>query len=251
MKSDLVSIIMPCYNGEKYIGETIDSVIGQTYANWELIVIDDGSQDCSVDVVRRYAVKDIRIKMLQQQNAGSAAARNKGIRNAEGQYIALLDADDLWLPTFLDEQIRFMKEKKALCVNCSYGRINEKSEPILHPIIARSTTSYEDMVVTNRIGCLSGLYDCSKYGKVYLHEDLKSIRDDYAYWLDISKLVGTIYGNPKVLCNYRVMANSTTGKKLKLIKKQYSFYRTYIGLGVVKSIFNVLYWSLSGIFKYI
>lgn len=106
MKPGLVSIITPCYNGAKYIGETIDSVISQTYPDWEMIIVDDGSKDNSAQIVREYAEKDSRITLVQQENAGSAAARNNGIRRAEGQYIALLDADDLWHPDFLEKQDR-------------------------------------------------------------------------------------------------------------------------------------------------
>lgn len=250
MQYDIVSIIMPCYNGEKYIEETIGSVLAQTYKNWELIVVDDGSKDASAQIVKELAKKDSRIKLLQQSNAGSAAARNNGIRNAKGRYIALLDSDDLWHCNFLSEQLQFMKEKKALCVNCSYERIDGESKQILHPIIAKPEIKYSDMMRMNYVGCLSGLYDASVYGKVYLHEELKSIRDDYAYWLDIVKLVGTIYGNPKVLCSYRVLSTSTTGNKWKLVAKQYSFYRSYLNLSKLKSVINVIQWGISGIQKY-
>lgn len=100
MKKGLVSIITPCYNGAKYISETIESVIAQTYLDWEMIIVDDGSEDDSVEIVKKYLERDKRIKLIQQLNSGSAVARNSGIRFCNGQYIALLDADDLWLPNF-------------------------------------------------------------------------------------------------------------------------------------------------------
>ena len=125
-----MSIITPCYNGAKYIEETIDSVIAQTYKNWEMLIVDDGSRDDSAQIVTKYCEKEERIKLISQENAGSAAARNNGIRNAQGQYIALLDADDLWHPQFLEKQINFMKKKDAVCVYCSYDRIDEKSKKI-------------------------------------------------------------------------------------------------------------------------
>lgn len=128
--SGLVSIIMPCYNGEKFIKETIESVLAQTYTSWELLIIDDGSKDSSVDIIKSYQ-QDQRIKLIQQANAGSAAARNNGIRQSKGQYMALLDSDDLWLPEFLEKQVNFMKEKKAVCVCCSYSRIDEDSNDVL------------------------------------------------------------------------------------------------------------------------
>ena len=250
MRKGMVSVIMPCYNSEKYIRESIESVQRQTYKNWELIVIDDGSKDSSATIVRAFVEKDSRIKLLKQKNAGSASARNNGIREAEGQYIALLDSDDIWFEDFLKEQIEFMNEKGALCVSCSYKRIDEYSKEILHPICAKEKITYRDMMIMNYIGCLSGLYDTSQYGKIYLHEELKSIRDDYAYWIDIVKLVGNVYGNPKVLCAYRVLSTSTTGNKRKLIKKQYVFYRKYLKLNVFKSMANVVRWGVAGIRKY-
>ena len=250
MISGLVSIITPCYNGEKYIAETIESVLAQTYPDWEMIIIDDGSKDNSAEIIGDYVQKDSRIQYIYQQNAGSAAARNNGIRRAEGQYIALLDADDLWLPTFLEKQIAFMKEKKAVCVSCSYKRINENSEDILRPTKVKRVITKRDMQRRNYIGCLTGLYNSEKYGKIYLHEGLKSIRDDYAYWFDIVCLEGVAYGNPEILAAYRVLSRSTTGNKIKLIKKQYQFYKNYFKLNIIQSAINTLIWGIHGIFHF-
>lgn len=251
MKEGLVSIITPVYNGERYIRETIDSVLRQTYPHWEMIVVDDGSKDNSASVVEQYVAKDARIRLLRQPNSGSAAARNKGIRHAEGQYIALLDADDLWEPCFLESQIALLKAKNAIVVYASYHRINEKSEIFLAPCKAKPFVTYSQMQRTNHIACLTGLYDASKYGKIYLREELKSIRDDYAYWLDIVKLSGIAYGNPKVLARYRVMKSSTTGNKVKLIKHQFLFHYKHQGFSCIKSFFNTIYWGISGYLKFL
>lgn len=250
MEKNLVSIITPCYNGAKYISETIDSVLAQTYGQWEMIIVDDGSKDNSAQIVRGYAEKDSRISLVQQPNGGSAAARNNGIRRANGQYIALLDADDLWDPQFLEKQVAFMKEKDAVCVCCSYRCIDESSKEILRPVTAKAVITDKDMTVTNYIGCLSGLYDTTRHGKIYLREELKSIRDDYAYWLDIVMLEKVAYGNPEILASYRVLANSTTGNKKKLIGKQFQFYRNYLHLGVCRSLINTFRWGINGLKKY-
>lgn len=250
MKKGLVSIITPIYNGAKYVRETIDSVLNQTYTDWEMIVVDDGSKDESANIINEYVQRDNRIKLLQQANGGSASARNNGIRNANGQYIALLDADDLWEPFFLESQITLMQEKNAIVVHGSYKRINEKSEEILKPFRTKAIVTYEQMQMTNHIACLTGLYDTSVYGKVYLKEELKSIRDDYAYWLDIVKLAGKSYGNQEVLASYRVMSSSTTGKKRKLIKAQFAFYYKYQKLGLFTSIIYTGYWGILGLNKF-
>ena len=117
MEKGLVSIVTPVYNGAKYVCETIDSVLRQTYANWEMIVVDDGSKDNSAEIINEYVRRDKRIVLLRQANGGSASARNNGIRNAKGQYIALLDADDLWEPDFLESQLALMKRKSAIVVH--------------------------------------------------------------------------------------------------------------------------------------
>lgn len=250
MEKGLVSIITPLYNGGKYIGETIKSVISQTYKNWEMIIVNDGSKDNSEEIVMSYAKNEPRIHYIKQDNAGSAAARNNGIRQCNGQYIALLDADDLWEPDFLSSQIQFMGEKQAQLVHCSYKRINEQGNEILRPFIAKKEVSIKNMQMTNHIACLTGLYDCSTYGKIYLKEELKSIRDDYAYWLDIIKKTGKSYGNPAVLASYRVMSNSTTGKKQKLIKSQFKFYHDYQGFNIFKSFIYTIYWGVLGVIKF-
>lgn len=246
-----VSIITPCYNGAKHIKETIDSVIAQTHMNWEMIVIDDGSVDGSAEIVKEYCNKESRIKLIQQKNFGSAAARNSGIRQAEGRYIALLDADDVWLPTFIEEQVEFLQENQAICVACAYDHINGESQPILHTTSVKNIITVKDMKIMNQIGCLSGLYDTEKYGKIYLREELKSLRDDYAYWYDIVSLEGKAYGNPKVLAKYRVLGNSTTGNKIKLIKKQYTFYRTYLKENPVEAVINLIRWGVAGLRKFL
>lgn len=250
MIKGLVSVITPCYNGEKYIRETIDSVLKQNYKSWEMIIIDDGSTDNSRQIVKKYCELDKRIHLIEQKNSGSAAARNHGIREALGQYIALLDSDDVWYPNFLSEQIKFIKKKNSICVYSSYDKIGENSEIIHKPTIAKKQISINDMRKTNYVGCLTGLYDCSKYGKVYLHEELNSIRDDYAFWYDIVCLDGKAYGNLKILAKYRVLKSSTTGNKMKLIKYQYLFYKNYLGENFFASLFYTLKWGVSGIRKF-
>lgn len=250
MEKGLVSIVTPVYNGAKYIRETIESVLRQTYSQWEMIVVDDGSKDRSAEIVQEYAAKDKRITLLQQPNAGSASARNNAIRHANGQYIVLLDADDLWDESFLESQLSLMKEKNAIVVHASYRMIDEHSEEILHPCKAKKTVTYRQMRRTNYIACLTGVYDCSEYGKIFLREELKSLRDDYAYWLDVVRLAGKSYGNPQVIASYRVMTSSTTGKKRKLIKSQFLFHYKYQKVGLLRSLVYTAHWGILGLLKF-
>ena len=246
----MVSIITPCYNGERFLAETIESVLGQTYANWEMLIVDDGSTDGTARVASEYAARDGRVQLFRQANAGTAAARNNGMCRARGRYIALLDADDLWDADFLERQLAFMREKDAACVCCSYRHIDENSREIQHPTACMPQITLKDMAVMNRIGCLTGLYDAAPHGKVMLHEELRSIRDDYAYWYDIVKLAGTAYGNPAVLASYRVLPGSTTGNKLRLVAKQFGFYRGYLRQKLPTALVNTLRWGISGLGKF-
>lgn len=250
LTSGLVSIVMPCYNGEKFIKETIESVLAQTYDKWELLVIDDGSKDNSYELVKRYVEKDGRIHLIRQKNAGSAAARNNGIRHSKGQYLALLDSDDVWLPGFLDSQVKFMQEKGAVCVCSSYSRIDEQSKEILKPVKSKPTITLKDMQSIDYIGCLTGLYDQSKHGKIYLKEELNSLLDDYAFWIDVISLEGKAYGNPKILAKYRVRKNSLTGNKLKLIRKHYKFYKEQLNQSIFESTLSTIKWGFYGMIKY-
>ena len=250
VEAGLASVVTPCYNGARYIGETIESVLAQTYPRWEMIVVDDGSTDGSGGVVAPYAEADGRIRYVRQENAGSAAARNNGIRRARGQYIALLDADDVWSPRFLERQIAFMRERGAVCVACSYDHIDSESRPILRTTVAKDVITLRDMRVMNRIGCLTGLYDCSRHGKVYLREELRSIRDDYAYWYEIVALEGVAYGNREPLARYRVLGDSTTGKKGRLVRHQYGFYRDYLHEGRLEALVNLVRWGVAGVMKF-
>jgi len=250
MQNNLVSIITPMYNASRFVAQTIESVLIQTYPHWEMLIINDGSRDNCVEIVERYLENDNRIKLIHQPNTGSAAARNNGIRQASGRYIALLDADDLWDSKFLESQLRFMKEKKATVVCSAYRRIDEDSKEILQVQKVKLVVSLSDMRMTNHIGCLTGLYDTKQFGKIFLKEELKSIRDDYAFWLDIVTLAGVAYGNQEILASYRVLSNSTTGNKKKLIGSQFLFYYRYQKLGIIRSVIYTIYWGVLGIRKF-
>lgn len=250
MIQGLVSIITPCYNGAKHVSDTIESVLKQTYSDWEMIIVDDGSTDNSAEIIKSYVDKDKRVKLFQQPNGGSASARNNGIRKAEGQYIALLDADDLWLPSFLEEQIDFMKKNKTICVFSTRIFIDEQGNEILRPEVCKRHITKKDMGRANYIPCLTGLYDCSKYGKIFLHEDMKSLKDDYAYWYDVVALENSAFGNTKALAKYRVTAGSVTSNKTKVIKKHYQFLRSYLGQSVFAAICHTAFWGIRGLLKF-
>jgi teichuronic acid biosynthesis glycosyltransferase TuaG len=250
MEKGLVSIITPMYNGERFIGQTIDSVIAQNYQNWEMIIIDDGSKDQGALKVTEYTVKDNRITLVQQPNAGCGAARNNGIRRAKGQYISLLDADDTWNPNFLEKQLQLMNEKNACLVYSSHTRIDENSNECLKPFIVPDKVNYKDMLKTCYISCLTGLYNIERFGKVYLREDMKNLRDDYVYWLEIMKKVEVAYGNQEVLANYRILDSSASRKKKKVIVPHFKVLYKIEKLGLIPSIYYLANWAIISYFKY-
>jgi len=250
MQKGLVSIITPVYNAQRFIPETIETVLAQTYVNWEMLIIDDGSKDDSAKVISEYVQRDNRIKLFSQQNGGSAAARNNGIRRANGQYIALLDADDLWEPTFLERQLALMKEKNATLVYASHKRIDEFSKECMKPFIVPEKVDYNSMLCTCSISCLTGLYDTERFGKIYLREEFKSLRDDYIYWLEIIKNCKVAYGNTDVIASYRVLSNSTSRNKKKVIKPQFMVYYKVEKLGLIRSMYYLMRWAIKGYSKY-
>ena len=247
---DLVSIIMPLYNGEKFIKITLDSVINQTYKNWELLITNDGSKDNSQKIVEEYSNKDSRIKLFNQINKGSAAARNNSLKNANGRYIVFLDSDDIWDKNFLTEQIKFLKEKNASLVFSSYRRINEEEKEILSPYIVPEKVSYKDLLKTCSLTCLTSIYDRKKVDIIYFNEKMKSLRDDYVMWLEMFKKIDYAYGNKKVLASYRIFSNSTTGKKFKVLKPQFLVYYKIEKLGLVRSIYYFINWMFISLKKY-
>ena len=131
MINGLVSVIVPAYNCEKFIGETIDSVLAQTYKNWEMIIVDDCSSDHTRDIVLEFASQDSRIKYyFLQENSGAAVARNTAMERAKGEYMAFLDSDDIWLPEKLEKQLSFMKENDVAFSSTSYELIDEESKTL-------------------------------------------------------------------------------------------------------------------------
>lgn len=249
---DLVSVIMPVYNSESFLSQSLDSVIFQTYKNLELLPIDDFSRDSSRDILKKYSEKDPRIKpIFKTENSGSADSRNFGIRKAEGRYIAFLDSDDLWDPEFLEKQLNFMKKHNSAFSFSSYRIIGEDNREILKPFIVKKLKiSYYDNLFYNSVGQLTAVYDSAVLGKMYFDVSLKSVRDDYALWLDILKKTDFGFGNPEILASYRIRKGAVTANKKKLILPHYRMLRNREKLSVIKAAFFTLVWGILGIRKY-
>ena len=182
--SDLVSIISPSYNCEKFIGKTIDSVLAQTYENWELIIVDDCSTDNTDAVVAKY--NDKRIKYLKnEKNSGAAVSRNKALREAKGRWIAFLDSDDLWLPKKLEKQIHFMESNGYHFSYTNYEEIDEDGNKLDVKVTGPKVISKTGMFNYCWPGCLTVMYDAEAYGLLQI-EDIKK-NNDYAMWLKVCR----------------------------------------------------------------
>ena len=250
MQDNLVSIITPLYNGERFVGQTIESVLAQTYPDWEMLIVNDGSKDNSEQIALDYAAKDNRIRVFSQPNGGSASARNHGIREAQGRYMVFLDSDDYWDKTFLEDQLRFMAEKKGSIVAASCRRVDEQGKEVLRPLIVPAKMNYKDLLKTCNLPCLTTMIDRSKFHNVYFHEELRSLRDDYVLWLSLLKQTDYAYGNKKILANYRLNINGATANKRKMIKPQFLVYYRVEQLGLVRSVYYLVHWAINGFLKY-
>jgi teichuronic acid biosynthesis glycosyltransferase TuaG len=236
MENKLVSIITPLYNSGKYVKETIESVLSQTYTNWEMIIVDDCSTDNGVEIIQEYAKKDSRIKLISlAKNSGAAVARNTAIKVAKGFYIAFLDSDDLWKPEKLERQIHFMEKNDYSFTFTSYQQITEDGKKIERIIKVPPILSYRQALLKNPIGCLTVIYSAEKLGKIYM--PLIRKRQDYALWLKILKSGVKGYGLNQVLAYYRLRKSSISSNKLDLIKYQWKLYRKIEKLSVPESVF--------------
>ncbi|WOD45056.1 glycosyltransferase family 2 protein [Hwangdonia lutea] len=239
MKS-LVSIITPMYNSEVFISETINSVLCQTYKNWELILIDDCSNDKTLEVVENFIVKNPSIQLIKNSsNKGAAFSRNKGIQTAKGDYIAFLDADDLWKPNKLEIQLAFMESENCHVCFSSYDLINEKSESLNKQVKALKEIDYSKLLKSNYIGNLTGIYNAKIIGKIKTPNLRK--RQDWLLWLAaINKYGKPAKGIQKSLACYRIRKDSMSSNKLNLIKYNYQVYKKGLGFSTLKSLYYML-----------
>ena len=227
---------MPAYNCVDYIVESIRSVQNQSYRNWELIVADDNSTDGTVDTVRSMAADDNRIHLLETDiNLGPAAARNRAINSAQGDYIAFLDSDDIWFPDKLSRQISFMEQTGYDFTYTAYEKINERSEKMGIVVSAPKSVNYSSMLYRgDPIGNLTVVYDAEKLGKFYV-PDIKK-RNDFALWLKMMHDCKRAYGLNEVLASYRVRAGSISStRKSELLKYYWELYRDIERLSNIKS----------------
>ena len=246
---NLVSIITPAYNAAAYIAETIESVLVQTYTNWEMLIVNDCSKDNTAEIAESYAKKDKRIKLINlKQNSGAAAARNTAIQNAKGRYIAFLDSDDLWKKEKLQKQIEFMQQNVYAFTYTSYEHFKETKENIQNQVQISKSLNYNQALKGNQIGCLTVMLDRKQIPNIHftIHK-----HEDYILWLNILKQGITAYGIQECLALYRTgNSKSISGNKLQSAMWTWKVYRDNIKLSVVESSYYFLFYLFRGLKKY-
>lgn len=232
-----VSVVMPAYNSGRFITEAIASVLAQTYSNWELLIVDDASTDATAELLQNFR-QDDRIKIFRfSENKGTQFSRNKAIEEASGDFIAFLDADDLWKPEKLYLQLQMMQTNKLPACFSSYELISENGQNLHTKIEALSLLSYQKLQKANYVGNLTGIYDVRQLGKVFA-PDLKK-RQDWALWLEVIRLGGAMYSIRESLAYYRVRKNSISGNKLEMLRYNYKVYHEILGFSKAKSLLKM------------
>lgn len=230
---ELVSIITPVYNSEKYIKETIECVIKQSYKNWELLLVDDCSTDKTFNIIKDYVKEDTRIKYFKlKENGGVAIARNKALEESKGRFIAYLDADDLWKKEKLEKQVNFMLNNNYAFTCTDYERIKENGMGKVVKIPRE--VDYNLFLRNTIIQTVGVMVDTKLTGKELLKMPNIRTRQDAATWCQLLKAGFNCYEVPENLAYYRIVKNSLSSNKFKAVKMNWYWYRKIEELSFIK-----------------
>ncbi len=235
----MVSIITPTFNSEKYIKDTIDSIITQTYTNWELLITDDCSSDSTCDIIEGYVRNDPRIKLYRlEKNCGGGIARSNSIDKARGRYLAFCDSDDRWLPNKLEKQLQFMKDKNCSLSYSSYLTCVEDDD-VSGIVVCKSSLTYKEECKDNQIGCLTAMFDTLPFGKIYFPAIRK--RQDWGFMIRALEKCGIAYGIKEPLAIYRLRQGSISSNKMQLIKYNIRFYVEVLHYSKLKAFLKFIF----------
>lgn len=248
-KPEKVTVVIPVYNAARFLEKTVASVINQSYSEWELLLVDDGSSDNSLEIACKLAQQDSRIKVIiSPKNEGVAKARNRGIQRATGKYIALLDSDDVWALDKLERQIKLAHQTGAEILYGSYDFMDEKDRPIKKPFVVPQKTNYEKMLSNNVISCSTVMVEANllkehPFPVRYYHED-------YVLWMQLLKLPIQAVGDPAVLAHYRQVVGSRSNNKKTAARQRWIVYRRALGMNLFESAWAFMRYGIHGILKY-
>lgn len=245
-----VSIIVPVYNAERYVKETIDSVKAQTFQNWELLLVEDGSGDGTRQLLKELLIKepDERIHLILQENSGAAKARNNGLLKATGRYITYLDADDLWSPDKLLKQLAFMQEKDAAFSFTGYEFADALGQGTGKIVRVPDTITYRQALKNTTIFTSTVMFDTKKIEKEKLRMPIiKS--EDTALWFQVLRGGVTAYGLDENLVRYRRVEASLSSNKLEALRRIWNLYRKAEHLSVPYSAYNFCFWAVRAVLR--
>jgi glycosyltransferase involved in cell wall biosynthesis len=241
-----VSVVTPVWNAAATLAATVASVQAQSFPDWEMLLVDDGSTDGSRALADRLAAADPRLRVLGQgANTGAAAARNRGIREARGRFIAFLDADDLWRPEKLALQLGALNAGQPL-VFAAYRRIDALGRP-LGTVRPPARVSRAGLLRGNVIGCLTAIYDSEALGKVEMPPLAR--RQDYGLWLELLRRTPYAHALPEVLADYRVRPGSLSADKLAAARATWALYREVEGLPRLRAAWYFAHYAAGGVAK--
>ncbi len=245
----LISVITPAFNAEKYIEDTIKSVLNQSYENWEhLIVLDCNSKDNTAEIVKNYSQKYPRIKLITSPLAiGASNNRNLGLTSAKGTYIAFLDADDLWTPDKLQKQISFMIQRQYVFSFTGFRRISQDNSTQGYVHQMPEKVSYNDLLRNNCIACLTVIFKREPFNDLRFQDQGW---EDMAFWLQILKRVPFAYSINEPLAFYRIVKGSRSNNKFFAAKLRWNTYRLVEKLSLLKSCYLFLIYAFTAIFKW-
>ena len=244
----LVSIIMAAYNAEKTIELAIESVLNQTYSNFELLVINDCSKDGTAKLVEAFSAKDNRVRLISnEKNSGVSYTRKHGLEEANGSWIAILDSDDAWTPEKLEKQIELQKRTNADLLFTGSAFMDSEGHPIDWYLHAPAEVTYRQLLKQNVLSNSSALVRKELYSRYYAIGD--DMHEDFAIWLSILKDGKKAYGVDEPLLIYRIAKSSKSGNKVKAAKMNWNTYR-YVGLNVVEAAYYEAWYMFKNVMKY-
>lgn len=246
-KRELISIVVPVYNAAAFLEETIACVRGQTHTDWELLLVDDCSEDGSGAIADRAARADSRVRPVRQvKNQGAAAARNRGIAEACGRYLCFLDADDIWETDKLRTQLDFMKEKQAGFAFTGYEFADERGRGLGRVVQVPATISYRQALKNTTIFTSTVMIDRARIPD----EDIRMpdiASEDTATWWQILRKHGTGYGLNRNLVRYRRSANTLSSNKVRAVKRIWNLYRRQERLSLARSLYCMIFWAFRAV----
>ncbi len=243
-----VSIVTPAYNAQAYLGATIESVLQQTYPDWEMLVVDDCSTDGTRAIAAGYAASDARVRLIEQpQNGGPARARQAAVERATGRYVAFLDSDDCWLPEKLERQLAFMERSGAAFSFTGFRRVSAQGGRIGRRIHVPARLTYRRLLGNTAIATSTVILDRSITGPFRM---TVTYYDDFALWLEITKRGFPAQGLDEDLMRYRVVGGSVSRNKWRSAKMVWRTYRDVERLGLLRSSLSFAHYALNGVLKY-